>query len=51
MDPPKINFWGAYAKALVFFDISKYLEDNVFYIIWGTNPTKLLQMDLSKNHF
>ena len=44
-DPPKmglqkINFWTAQARELVLFDISSYLTDKYFDIVWGCQPPR-----------
>ena len=38
MDVPKIIFLTAQARVPVFYDISKYLMDKCFDIVWGYLP-------------
>ena len=38
MGPQKINFLMAQARVLVFFDISRYLTEKYFDIVWGCHP-------------
>ena len=39
----------AQARVSVFYDISKYLTDKYFDIVWGCHPPETPQMDLPKN--
>ena len=45
MDPLRINFLTAQGRVSVFYDISSYLTDNFFDIVWGCrfpgNPPKI----------
>ena len=38
MDPPKINFFTAQLRVPVCYDISRYLTDKYFDIVWGCPP-------------
>ena len=41
----------AQARVIVVFDISRYLTDKYFDIVWGCHPPKPLQMDPPKINF
>ena len=52
MDPPKSIFGMAQARVLLCFDISRYLTDKYFDIVWGCDPPLgTPQMDPQKSIF
>ena len=52
MGPQKIRFLTAQARVLVDFDISRYLTDKYFDIVWGCHaPRGHPQMDPPKINF
>ena len=51
MGPQKINFLTAQARVLVLFDISRYLTDKYFDIVWGCPPPDIPKIDPQKSIF
>ena len=51
MDPPKINSLNGLALGASYFDISRYLTDKYFDIVWGCHPLGPLQNGLQKINF
>ena len=43
--PKKSSFLTAQARVLVLFDISRYLPDKYFDIVWGCHPPGTPQID------
>ena len=44
IDPPKLIFWMAQLRVPVCYDISRYLTDKYFAIVWGCPPGNPLKI-------
>ena len=51
MEPPKINFLMIQRMVPVFFDISRYLRNKYFDMVWGYHPLGDLPKWIPKNEF
>ena len=49
--PQKLIFGTAQARMLLFFDISRYLTDKYFDIVWGCHPPRTPPNGPPKNQF
>ena len=51
MGPQKINFLMAQARVLLFLDISRYLTDKYFDVVWGCHAPGDTPNGPQKNNF
>ena len=51
MAPQKIDFLNGSSQGATFFDISRYLTDKYFDIVWGCHPSRTPQNRAPKNQF